>query len=83
MRDDSARDCSGRRFSAVCGEMITFLETCVAEAAKARAEAERTNLPRVREQLLRSAEAWEAQAASERRFAHLRSRNELAKSHQG
>jgi hypothetical protein len=47
------------------------LEMCIAEAAKARAEAEATNLPRVREQLLRSAQAWEAQAAIARRFAHL------------
>jgi hypothetical protein len=44
---------------------------CIAEAAKARAEAEATNLPRVREQLLRSAQVWEAQAAMARRFAHL------------
>ena len=55
--------------------MRTFLDNCIAEAAKARIEAEKTNLPRVRERLLRSAEAWDVQAAHERKFAKLQSRN--------
>jgi hypothetical protein len=50
------------------------LNVCLAEAAKARAEAELTTLPNVRDRLLRSASAWEAQATNERRFAHLPSR---------
>jgi hypothetical protein len=50
------------------------LDVCLAEAAKARAEAELTALPNVRDRLLRSATAWDAQASNERRFAHLPSR---------
>jgi hypothetical protein len=56
------------------------LEMCMAEADKARAKAEATNLPRVREQLLRSAQAWETQAAIARRFAHLPSHVAAAQS---
>jgi hypothetical protein len=50
----------------------------MAEADKARAEAEATNLPRVQEPLLQSAQAWEAQAAIARRFAHLQSQKVAA-----
>ena len=51
---------------------INSLKMCMAEAEKARAEADTTNLPRVRKRLLRSAEAWDVQAENVRRFAHLR-----------
>jgi hypothetical protein len=54
------------------------LKVCLAEAAKARAEAKLTTLPNVRDRLLRSASAWDAQATNERRFAHLPSRSNPA-----
>ena len=50
-------------------------ETCRLLAEKARAEAEETNLPQVRERLLWSAIAREDQASLERMFARLPSRN--------
>lgn len=56
------------------------LEECLAQAAKARAEAAETPLENVRIKLLASAEAWEAQATTERRFADLRRRQAKAAS---
>lgn len=49
-------------------------EDYLASAKKARAEAEETNLPQVRERLLRSARAWEDQASMELKFISLPSR---------
>lgn len=58
--------------------MNISLNVCLAEAAKARAEADLTALPNVRDRLLRSASAWDAQATNERRFAQLPSRTNPA-----
>jgi hypothetical protein len=51
--------------------MINTLEKCMAKADKARAQAERSSLTKVRERLFQSAQAWEAQAAIVRRYANL------------